>query len=109
MPAERRALRQVDARFTALVIEQAQLDALRHLGKQGEVGARAVEIGAERIGLAWPNLHSHSDWNPYILLPGGHGFSRAQHRSVSNEASYLIDSQTKLQFPCRRDHGKLRT
>jgi hypothetical protein len=37
-------------------VEQAQLDPLGHLAEQGEVGARAVIGGAQRIGLAPPDL-----------------------------------------------------
>ena len=50
MPAERRPLGQVDARFAALVVEQAQLDAVGDLGEHREVRADAVERGAERGG-----------------------------------------------------------
>ena len=45
-------LRQQDAPLTPRVIEQAQLDALRDLGEEREVGPCAVESGPERIGPA---------------------------------------------------------
>ena len=37
-------------------VEEAQLDAVGHLAEQREVGAGAVERGAERVGLAGPDL-----------------------------------------------------
>ena len=61
VPAERRHLRQIDARLLAVVVEQAQLDALGDLREDREVGADAVERRTQRIGLPWPDLHARSD------------------------------------------------
>src|SRR5699024_6715042 len=43
--------------FGAVVVEQAQLDALGDFREEGEVGARAVEGGAQGVGPSAPDLH----------------------------------------------------
>src|SRR5438105_2513573 len=58
MPAEGRVLRQVDAHLLAAVVEEAELDPLRGLREDREVGALAVEARSERIGLAQPHAHA---------------------------------------------------
>ena len=57
VPAEGRRLGQVDARLGAVLVEQAQLDALGDLAEQREVGAAPVVVRAERKRLTWPHLH----------------------------------------------------
>ena len=49
-------LGQGDPGLGAVRVEQAQLDTLGDLAEQREVGAGAVVGGAERIGLAAPDL-----------------------------------------------------
>ena len=53
MEAQRGPLRERDL-LLRVVVEQAQLDRLRHLREDGEVGARAVVGGTEREGAARP-------------------------------------------------------
>ena len=57
VPAEGVDLVQPYPGLGAVVVEQAQLDSLGDLGEEGEVGARAVVAGAERIGTTRPCLH----------------------------------------------------
>ena len=57
VPHVRVHLGQVEALLHPLVIDEAQLDTLRHFGEQGEVDAAAVVGSAERIGVPWPDLH----------------------------------------------------
>ena len=57
MPAEPIDLREIDASFVALIVEETELDALRELGEEREVRPRSIEVGSERIGFAWPDLH----------------------------------------------------
>src|SRR4029077_5633982 len=47
-------LAQVDPALGPVVVEQAQLDPLRYLGEQSEVGPGPVIGGPERIAVAWP-------------------------------------------------------
>ena len=56
---------QLDACLGAVIVEEAQLDRVRDLGEQREVGADAVEGAAERRGVAGPDPR-HRSW-----LPGG--------------------------------------
>ena len=56
MPAEPIDLREIDASFVALIVEETELDALRELGEEREVRPRSIEVGSERIGFAWPDL-----------------------------------------------------
>ena len=60
VPAERRDLRQREARLLALGVEEAELDAFRHLREDGEVGAGAVVGGPQRVHLPRPYPHPHS-------------------------------------------------
>ncbi len=50
-------LRKRDPRLLAVLIEQAEVDALRHVGEDREVGAGTVEGGPQREGLAGPDGH----------------------------------------------------
>ena len=50
-------LGQLDAALDAVVVEQAQLDGVGHLGEDREVGARPVVGRAQGLGLARPDLH----------------------------------------------------
>ena len=54
VPDEPVDLGQVDPRLGAVVVEQAQLDPLGHLGEQREVGPGSVIRGAQRIAVARP-------------------------------------------------------
>ena len=51
--------------FAALV-EQAQLDALGHLGEQREVGANAVVAGPKGVRLARPHFGIHTVHLPHV-------------------------------------------
>src|SRR5690606_22069440 len=62
VPDVRVDLLDVDAGLGAVVVEEAELDALGDLGEEGEVGPRAVVRGAERVGVAWPGLHVPEDF-----------------------------------------------
>src|ERR1700674_2521462 len=42
--------------FVSLIVEETQLDSLRHLGQERKVRPGAVEAGPERIRAAGPNL-----------------------------------------------------
>ena len=55
MPHEAGRFGHLDPHLGAIGVEQAQLDALGHLGEQGEVGAPSVVGGAERVGDAGPD------------------------------------------------------
>jgi len=48
---------QADAPLVVVVVEQAQLDGLGNLGKDGEVRAHAVVDGPERVPVTGPYLH----------------------------------------------------
>ena len=52
---ERVALGQLEAGLGAVGVEQAQLDLVRHLGEEGEVGAGAVVRRAEGVRRAGPD------------------------------------------------------
>ena len=56
VPAEGVDLGQRHALLGAVVVEQAQLDAVGDLGEQREVGAGAVVGGPERVGATRPDL-----------------------------------------------------
>ncbi len=60
VPDERVDVLQLDARLSAVLGEQAQLDALGRLAEDGEVRAAAVEGRAERVGGAGPCFHRSS-------------------------------------------------
>ena len=51
-------LRQLDARLGALLVEQAELNAFGVTGVHGDVRAHAVEVGAEGVRAARPELHA---------------------------------------------------
>ena len=57
VPDEAVDLREGDAGLLAALTDEAQLDALRHLGEDREVHARPVVGRAERVRLAGPDLH----------------------------------------------------
>ena len=61
VPAERRDLRQIDAGFLAGLVEQAQFDALRGFRENGKVRPDSIERRTQRVRLARPDLHAHSD------------------------------------------------
>src|SRR5699024_12684357 len=50
-------LRDLPPPFRAVVVEEAQLDALGDFREEGEIGARAVEGGAQGVGPSGPDLH----------------------------------------------------
>src|SRR5690606_40845834 len=56
VPAERVDLLQLDAHLGVVVAEEAELDALGHLGEQGEVGAGPVVARPEGVGADRPDL-----------------------------------------------------
>jgi hypothetical protein len=60
MPDEPVALGQVEPRLLPVVADQAELDPLRDLGEQGEVGATAVELRTERVRGTGPDGHMTS-------------------------------------------------
>ena len=61
---------EADARFVALVVDQAQLDLLRDLGEQRKVGARAV-IRRPRVDRRCPA----TPWEVRARAPSGSGFA----------------------------------
>ena len=61
VPAEGGAFRQIHARFTTVLVEQTQLDAVADLRKQRKIGSDPVERCPERIGASRPDLHEVSD------------------------------------------------
>jgi len=60
VPHVRVHLGELDAGLDPILVEQAQLDLLRDLAEQGEVGAPAVVGGSQGIGRSRPDLHSSS-------------------------------------------------
>src|SRR5439155_27212297 len=67
VPAVRGDLWQVHPGLGPGVVEQAELHPLGHLGEDREVRTRAVVRGAERVGLARPQVH---DGQTYPRGPG---------------------------------------
>src|SRR4029077_9541019 len=63
VPDVARHFGKVDAVLRAALIEEAQLDALGGLGKNGEVRAGAVVRGTEGIGGSGPELHDTEHGN----------------------------------------------
>src|SRR5207245_3307480 len=83
VPGEAGDLRQVDAGLFSSVVEETQLDLFGELGEEGEVGAGAVERGAERISAAWLELHSGRVWRLRGRRdPGFAGGASASQRPV---------------------------
>ena len=82
VPAVSGCFRQRDPGFP-FVAEQAELDALGHLGKDREVGPGAVVAGAQRVRRARPHFRQPflgaADWpdaGPY-RAPGRHKYPPA--------------------------------
>ena len=71
VPDESIDLGQRDPGLGSVRVEQAQLDPLGHLAEQGEVGARAVIGGAQRIGLAPPHFRLTRFGPTGLQLAGG--------------------------------------
>src|ERR1700736_4994452 len=79
------ALRELDARLLACVVEQAQLDAGRHVAEDREVRAGAVVGRPERIGTTGPDVltlggHAAPCWRPADELLGD-GFTLSAARA----------------------------
>src|ERR1700730_11892473 len=79
------ALRELDARLLACVVEQAQLDAVRHVGEDGEVRTGTVVGRPERIGTTGPDVltlggHAAPCWRPADELLGD-GFTLSAARA----------------------------
>jgi hypothetical protein len=81
VPAERGALRQVDARFTALLVEETELDPRRHFGEEREVGPAAIGHGAEREWLSRTNVHRHARVDSGAVASAGS--RRVPHASMN--------------------------
>jgi hypothetical protein len=60
VPHEPVPLRKVDPRLPAVVVDQTELDPLRDLREQGEVGTPAVEGGTQRVRGTGPDVHKTS-------------------------------------------------
>src|SRR5690242_7325643 len=84
VPTQRGRLRQIDSRFTALFVEQAQFDPLRRFGKDRKVRTHTIERRPKGIGLPRPYNHAHSDFNT-SSLPLSSYKSCAQIRSDSTQ------------------------
>ncbi len=62
VPHVARFLGQLDERLVAVVVEQAQLDALGVLREQGEIDPRAIPCRAERVRGSGPEFHGGGDY-----------------------------------------------
>ena len=76
--SRRRRSRRAATRRSAVVVEQAQLDLLGHLGEQREVRAAAVVGGAERVGTARPDLDGFRHMGQVLSSSGPNGSARTR-------------------------------
>jgi hypothetical protein len=60
MPLESRAFRKFHLRLVALLVEEAYDDFLGDLAVNREICSYTIKVGAERVRLAGPDLHSRN-------------------------------------------------
>ena len=95
VPAERRDFRESHPSLVSGLVEQTELHARRHFGKDREVGAVTIPVGAERKRFSRADL----EWG--VLLHSGAG--RGGGRGGVNGHAARVRSTGTVQVRCNRN------